>query len=71
MEILGHSEIALIMNTYGHVVPELSTGDSGAVMEPTLAGLVFSWLLSSLRGLTGRFPAGLSHQRRLGYYMNC
>jgi integrase len=23
MEILGHSEIALTMNTYSHVVPEL------------------------------------------------
>ena len=30
----------------------------------------FSRVLSSFRGLTGRLPAGFSHQCRLDYYMN-
>jgi integrase len=35
MEILGHSQIALTMNTYTHVVPELRR-DAAARMESLL-----------------------------------
>jgi len=37
MEILGHSHIALTMNTYTHVVPELRR-DAAARMESLLSG---------------------------------
>jgi len=32
MEILGHSQIALTMNTYAHVIPELRR-DAASKME--------------------------------------
>ena len=35
MEILGHSEIGLTMNTYSHVVPELQR-DAATQMESVL-----------------------------------
>ena len=35
MEILGHSQIALTMDTYSHVLPEL-TQDAAASMERIL-----------------------------------
>jgi integrase len=37
MEVLGHSEIALTMNAYGHVVPELqreAAQQMQAILEP-------------------------------------
>jgi integrase len=37
MELLGHSTIALTMNTYSHVVPELQR-DAANRMEAVLTG---------------------------------
>ncbi len=37
MEILGHSEISLTMNTYSHVIPGLRK-DAAARMEDLLSG---------------------------------
>ena len=31
MEILGHSQISMTMNTYSHVVPDLLSGAAGAI----------------------------------------
>ncbi len=36
MEILGHSDISMTMNTYSHVVPELQR-DAAARMEALLS----------------------------------
>jgi integrase len=33
MEILGHSQIGLTMNTYTHVLPELSRAAAGGMQE--------------------------------------
>jgi integrase len=37
MELLGHSTIALTMNTYSHVIPELKR-DAANRMNPLLGG---------------------------------
>ena len=37
MEVLGHSQIALTMNTYGHVMPSL-LGEAARSMETALWG---------------------------------
>jgi integrase len=37
MEILGHSQISLTMNTYSHVLPEMTRAAVG-VMDSVLGG---------------------------------
>jgi hypothetical protein len=47
MEILGHSQIGVTLNTYSHVTPDLARAATASIEEALWKSLLVRWLCQS------------------------